>query len=304
MDQALQTPVSTLQVSGFQQAWQMVLSELRLEMDRAFYETWVQPLHPQGYKDGVFTITAYNPYERDWVESCLQSRITRLLEGLYHVPVKLRVEVNNQFYRAKAEKTSVQETREEDAQKPVSDSQTETEDLDTPEMTPAADATPTGKNRPPSARKVMLARAYGSQRAAVIQPERGLFVTLYFLHNWTPIIGHSAVAVILAARSMCYWNPMTGELRNEVETEIGELAKRAAASVRTVKTVLNDPLVKGYFLRYRVRRLMTPNGVRTAGILLQVRMDDPLTPDDQQEQDLVEEEHWYSPMFEGEEEEE
>lgn len=281
----------------------MVLSELRLEMDRAFFETWVQPLHPQACKDGVFTVTAYNPYARDWVESRLSSRITRLLEGLYHAPVRFKVEVNNQFYNPKPENSSVQEIKEEASDpsasfSPMPASQPGAEGIEPPEIPTAP-----GKNRPPSARKMMLQRAYGSQRAAVIQPERGLFITLYFLHNWTPVIGHSAIAVILAARSMCYWNPMTGELRNEVETEIGELAKRAAMSVRTVKTVLNDPLVRQYFLRYRVRRLMTPNGVRTAGIILQVRMDDPLTPDDQQTQELPEEERWYSPQYESEDEE-
>ncbi|NMC52466.1 MAG: hypothetical protein GYA48_02375, partial [Chloroflexi bacterium] len=70
---------------------------------------------------------------------------------------------------------------------------------------------------------------------------------------------------------------------------------------RTVKDVLNQELVKQYFLRYRVRRVMTPNGIRTAGIILQVRMDDPLTPEDQQEHGLQEEEHWYSAEFDGEE---
>jgi hypothetical protein len=149
----------------------------------------------------------------------------------------------------------------------------------------------------------MLQRAYGTERARVIQPERGMFVTLYFFENWLPLIGHSAVAIILAARTLCYWNPMTGELRNEVETEMGELARRAAVSVRTVKDVLNTELVQRYFLRYKVRRMMTPNGVRTAGILLQVRMDDPLTPEDQAAYSQPEEERWYSAGFEDEERE-
>jgi hypothetical protein len=157
-----------------------------------------------------------------------------------------------------------------------------------------------GKAIPPSPRKVMLQRAYGSKRAAVIQPERGMFITMYFLQQWQPLIGHSAVAIILASRSMCYWNPLTGELRNEVETEMAELARRAAVSVRTVKDVLNQELVKQYFLRYKVRRVMTPNGIRTAGIILQVRMDDPLTPEDQDLHGLHEDEHWYSVEFDEE----
>jgi hypothetical protein len=150
----------------------------------------------------------------------------------------------------------------------------------------------------PRTRKVMLTRAYGSKRAAVIQPDRTLFVTQYFFFQWLPLIGHSAMAIIMAARSMCYWNPMTGELRNLVETEMGDLAQRASVSVRTVKDVLKNDLVQHYFLRYKARRIMTPNGIRTAGITLQVRMDDPLTPDDQELHQLEEDEHWYSFDFE------
>jgi hypothetical protein len=47
---------------------------------------------------------------------------------------------------------------------------------------------------------------------------------------------------------------------------------------------------------------MTTNGVRTAGIVLQVRMDDPLTPEDQLTHDLTENEDWYLPEFAGEDE--
>ena len=157
----------------------------------------------------------------------------------------------------------------------------------------------TGKSSP---RKLMLRRAYGSERARVIQPERGLFMTLYFFQQWLPLIGHSAFTVILAARSMCYWNPKTGELRNSIETEMGELAQRASVSVRTVKDVLNNDLVRRHFLRYTVRRIMTINGVRTAGILLQVRMDDPLTPEDQAATGHDEQGVWYSAEFDDESE--
>jgi hypothetical protein len=129
-----------------------------------------------------------------------------------------------------------------------------------------------------------------------------MFVTGYLFSNWLPLFGHSAFAVILAARSLCYWNPMTGELRNVIETEMGDLAERAAVSVRTVKDVLNNELVQRYFLRYRVRRVMTSNGVRTAGISLQVRMDDPLTPEDQVKSGILEDEEWYLAEFSGEKE--
>ena len=284
MEDSVQTQTTGMAVDH-QQAWQMVLSQLRSDLSRALFDTWVEPLRPLGYHNRVFVLGATNIYGRDWVESRIKSRITHLLEGLYHETLTVQVTVSNHFYQP--QDTAPAEDPSPAAPAPVP----EADAVDAP-----APGQPASSNR-----KMMLQRAYGSRRAAVIQPERGMFLTLYFFNNWLPLLGHSAATVILAARSMCYWNPLTGELRNTVETEMAELARRAAVSVRTVKDVLNAGLVQSYFLRYKVRRVMTPNGVRTAGIVLQVRMDDPLTPEDQVTHNLTEDENWYTPDFAGDE---
>jgi hypothetical protein len=279
MERSVQTQTPNIQVSTFQEAWEMVLNQLRMEMSKAQFETWVQPLRPLGYQDRVFTLCASNPYSRDWVEGRLNSRIAHLLEGLFNEEVSIQVVIPEEMQGETGQDAS-----------------------EVAEPLPAAthqNPAGAGPNR-----KIMLQRAYGSERARVIQPERGMFLTSYFFNQWLPKLGHSAATTVLAARSLCYWNPMTGELRNTIETDMSELAKRAAVSVRTVKDVLNNEDVKHYFLRYKVRRIMTPNGVRTAGIILQVRMDDPLTPEDQESYNLPEDERWYTADFEDETEEE
>ena len=279
----VQTQLTSIDKNDFQQAWDVVSGQLRLEMSKPLFETYIQPLQVRGYENEVFTLAADNSYMCDWVESRLKIPITRQLEGLLNRRVTLHLEVDNG----------------ESTQKPaLRITPVEPEEMTDNEHLPAAG------NGKASSRKLALQRAYGSKRAAVIQPERSLMITQYFFSNWLPMLGHSALAVILAARSMCYWNPLSGELRNEIETEMGQLAERAAVSVRTVKSVLNDELVRKYFLRYRTRRIMTPNGVRTAGILLLVRMDDPLTPDDQIKYLLPEDEFWYAPEFGDAEDEE
>lgn len=286
MEQIVATKSPDVKISSYKEAWGMITSQLHMEMSRALYETWVKPLKPIGYKNGIFAISACNPYTRDWVETRLKGRISRMLEGLFNETITLQVEIANGYYPSET-RASGEGKSQVAIEEPI--------------------AIPKRKNIEPqqqiqrtSNRKVMLQRAYGSKRASIVQPERGMFVTLYFFNQWLPLLRHSAFATILAARSMCYWNPMTGELRNEVETDMSELARRAAVSVRTVKAVLNNELVKKYFLRYKVRRVMTPNGVRTAGIWMQVRMDDPLIPDDQAACDLPDDEQWHSPEFEEE----
>ncbi len=317
MGDTVETQVPRLVVSH-QDAWQMVLSQLRSEMSRALFETWVEPLRALDYHDHVFRLGAANPYARDWVESRLRSRIARLLEGLLNEPVMVQIVVTNGFYLGAArealanepgpsiETTAIDEPAGEDAL-PTKITHPDEKAVMDGEGEPAVHRDRNGRparaqaEPQPSNRKLMLQRAYGSRRASIIQPERGMFLTMYFFNQWLPLLGHSAATIILAARSLCYWNPMTGELRNTIETEMGELAQRAAVSVRTVKDVLSTELVQRYFMRYKVRRMMTPNGVRTAGIVLQVRMDDPLTPADQAQNNLPEEEHWYTSEFEDEE---
>ena len=280
---SVQTQPPKLHIPGYLEAWDMVVAQLRLEMSKVLFETWVQPLHPLGYQAGIFRLSAYNSYAREWVEKRLKSRITHLLESFFNEPVKLQLIV-----------TATLSSWDGGLGASAADPRSVDNPLERPEKERGDSLT----------RKVVLQRAYGSERARVIQPERGMFVTLYFFNEWLPLLGHSAFATILAARSMCYWNPMTGELRNTVDTDMSELARRAAVSVRTVKDVLNNDLVQRYFLRYLVRRMMTPNGIRTAGISMQVRMDDPLTPQDQAACGLPEELQWYSVDYAGEEEEE
>lgn len=274
MESYLETQVLAAKTHTPSDAWRVVCGQLRGDLSKSLFETWVEPLLPLTYRDGVFTLAAANPYTRDWVDDRLKPRLTSLLQAVYNQPLRLEVVVAG--YSTEEEVES--ETEPEIESAPAN-------------IQPQA---------PASKRKVMLQRAYGSKRAGVIQPERGMFLTLYLFNHWLPLLGHSAFSVILAARSLCYWNPMTGELRNLIETEMGDLAARAAVSVRTVKDVLNNELVRRYFIRYKVRRLMTPNGVRTAGITLQVRMDDPVTPEDQVSYNLSEDEHWYLPEFDPE----
>ncbi len=264
MNPAQATPEQVKDLPAYLDAWQKVLGQLRLELTAMQYTSWVETLKPQGFEDGIFTLTAPNPYGRDWVENRLRSRVLRLMEGLLAQPVTLDLRIADDAPPACNAPPQIVAPTESEKAAP-----------------------------PPNARKMMLQKAYGSDRARIIQPERGMFVTLYFFNEWVPLIGHSAMAVILAARSLCYWNPLTGDKRDTIETDMATLAKRASVSLRTVKDVLNNDLVQQYFLRYTVRRNMTPNGVRTAGISLQVRMDDPLTPADQQASGVYEEE-WVS----------
>ena len=283
MDTALETPRQARpKLPSLNEAWDLVVSQLRLEMSGANYSTWVEPLKPLSYKEGVFRVGVINQYGRDWVAQRLSTRIEKLLEVAYQQPVRINLTTWNPDEAKEVPAPPVKEKR-------APNGSTVERKQAADELDPAVEGG--------SPRKIQLQRAYGTERARIIQPERGMFITMYFFSQWLPLVGHSAMAVVMAARALCYWNVKTGEMRNVIETDMSEIAKRASVSVRTVKDVLNTPLIKDYFLRYKVRRVMTTNGVRTAGIVLFVRMDDPLTPEDQDTHQLVEESTWYTAEF-------
>ena len=93
MTDSLQTNVSpprTLAVD-LQQAWQMVLGQLRQEMSRVDYETWIKPMLPVEYLNQVFTLGAHNDFARQWAETRLTATAARMLQGIYGEPVRLKV---------------------------------------------------------------------------------------------------------------------------------------------------------------------------------------------------------------------
>jgi hypothetical protein len=64
------------------QAWQSALEQLQMEMPRASFDTWVRDTHVVKFDDGRLTIGVRNAYARDWLESRLASKVTRLLVGI------------------------------------------------------------------------------------------------------------------------------------------------------------------------------------------------------------------------------
>ena len=65
-----------------QQWWQSVREELRGEMNKAAFNTWVQDTYPIHYGDGLILIDARNKIACEWLEQRLTSTATRLLCGI------------------------------------------------------------------------------------------------------------------------------------------------------------------------------------------------------------------------------
>lgn len=73
--------------------WQMLLSELALQMPSATYSTWVRDTWVIAYEDGEFIIGLPNAYARDWLENRLRHKIKRVLSALIHRSVQVQFRV-------------------------------------------------------------------------------------------------------------------------------------------------------------------------------------------------------------------
>jgi len=65
-----------------ERAWQMALDQLRLDMPKASFDTWVRDTSFVSFNNGVFAIGTPNAYGREWLASRLTSTVTRLMTGI------------------------------------------------------------------------------------------------------------------------------------------------------------------------------------------------------------------------------
>jgi hypothetical protein len=70
--------------------WQAALGELRLQITKATFDTWVRNTRLVSCQDDVFVIGAQNEFTRDWLENRLLTTVKRTLVGIVGHPVEVR----------------------------------------------------------------------------------------------------------------------------------------------------------------------------------------------------------------------
>jgi chromosomal replication initiation ATPase DnaA len=80
-----------------EQAWQITLDQLRLEMPTAAFDTWVSSAHYVNFVDGIITIGTTNTYGRSWLASRLTGTVNRLLTGILDQPVEVQFSVMDEM---------------------------------------------------------------------------------------------------------------------------------------------------------------------------------------------------------------
>ena len=73
-----------------EKALQIALDQLRLDMPKASFDTWVLDACFVSFEDGIFTVGTTNAYGREWLASRLTSTFTRLLTGIMNQRVEVQ----------------------------------------------------------------------------------------------------------------------------------------------------------------------------------------------------------------------
>jgi len=181
-----------------ERAWQMALEQLRLDMPKASFDTWVRDTSFVSFKDGVFTIGTPNAYGREWLASRLTSTLTRLMTGILNQQLVVEFVVINEIY-------------END------------EDVNLEEENPAPDEHPT---------VLSIQAEYQSIYDEIVQPDQVIVVPGYFM-RYIPLLGLEIAWLYIGFRQTAYEAGATRQPGKKFGAPSKKVAHFSGMSTRT-----------------------------------------------------------------------
>lgn len=154
-----------------ERAWQAALDQLRLDMPKASFDTWVRDTSFVSFEDGLFTIATTNTYGRDWLAGRLTSTLTRLMTSILNQTVEIQFIVTDE-----------------------NSSEFSDDGEDPPEQASSQDTRPA---------VLTLQAEYQSIYDAIVQPERVIVVPGYFM-RYIPLLGFELAWRYIGFRQAAY----------------------------------------------------------------------------------------------------
>jgi hypothetical protein len=183
-----------------ERAWQAALDQLRHDMPKASFDTWVRDTSFVSFEDGVFTISTPNAYGREWLAGRLTSTLTRLMTGI------LNQNVDIQFIVAEGD----------------SDDRSEADE--------AAPETVAYQEKRPAV--LSMQAEYQSIYDEIVQPERIIVVPGYFL-RYIPLLGLELAWLYIGFRQAAYEAGASRQPGKKFGAPSKKVAHYAGMSLRT-----------------------------------------------------------------------
>ncbi len=76
--------------------WQSCLNQLKLELPSQQFNTWIKPLVPVDYKNGILHIAVQNRFKLDFVKAQFSNRLSDLASKYWDIPVELKFSIQSQ----------------------------------------------------------------------------------------------------------------------------------------------------------------------------------------------------------------
>ncbi len=184
-----------------EQAWQMTLDQLRLEMPKADFDTWVGSAHFVAFGDGVLIVGIPNAYGRDWLASRLTGTVNRLLTGILDQPVEVQFTVMEEMPERKGEVSLLYEE------------------------------TPVPEQHP----KVLSLQAeYQSVYDEIVHPDQVIVVPGYFL-RYIPLLGPDLAWLYVGFRQAAYEAGASRKPSKKFGAPAKKVARFSGMSLRTFR---------------------------------------------------------------------
>ena len=170
-------------------AWNAAIGQLRMEMSKASFDTWVSSARLLEVSDGVFTIGTYNAYSRDWLESRLTTTLSRMITGILGQSTSIQFVVLSDI------------VNREDEAEPEREAENKLETARPPDELEIQDIT-------------------RELHTLIVQPDKVVVVPKYLL-RWLPLIGPDLFWMVIAFRQARFLNTISSN-RNKAFTARAE----------------------------------------------------------------------------------
>ncbi len=129
--------------------------------------------------------------------------------------------------------------------------------------------------------RAIIRATYPTAEDAVRKPERFVATGHYFVDRWLPELGPTAAAIVLYLRRCGYYNPRTGEMRNEISRSQQEIGEGIGVSERTVRREFADNSSLPAFIQVLPSFEQDQKGrLHKVRSIYRVMMTDPIHPGD------------------------
>jgi hypothetical protein len=254
------------------QIWQAALRELKLQMTKATFDTWVKNTRAISYKDGTFVIGVYDALARDWLENRLLTTVERTLVGIIGHLVEVEFAVLEESTPAESQ-----------GQRPA-----------------APLSVPSTRGGEEGGEQLALEPIYATAASAIIRPELNVATSLYSVQKWLPLLGVQRWTLVQVLRCLCVHSPRRpdgtkwltttwkelGDLLDVDRRTIGQwLAHEPSPDQKPWHRLVPSPGEETAHLGHFIPRLkyayVHRDGVtRRQGFVLEILMEDPLVPAD------------------------